>query len=61
MYIEELKYSIRNLTKGFKDDAEKSVVAFNGHLDVRPPYQREFIYSDEKQKKVIVTIIKGYS
>lgn len=60
MYIEELKYSIRNLTKGFKDDAEKGVVAFNGHLDVRPPYQREFIYSDEKQKKVIDTIIKGY-
>ena len=60
MIIEELKYKVKDIARGYKDDAENGVVGFSGHLDVRPPYQREFVYSDEKQKKVIDTIIKVY-
>lgn len=59
MVIDELKYKIRDIVKGYIDDEENGVRAFSDCLDVRPPYQREFIYSDEKQKKVIDTIIKA--
>lgn len=60
MIIEELKYKVRNIVSGYAEDDETGVRAFGGSLDVRPPYQREFIYSDDKQRKVIDTIIKGY-
>lgn len=60
MRIEELKYKVRDIVKGYIDDAEYGVRAFSGGLDVRPPYQREFIYTDDKQRKVIDTVIKGY-
>lgn len=60
MIIEELKYKVRDLIKGYVDDEEQGVRAFSGYLDIRPPYQREFIYSDDKQRKVIDTVIKGY-
>lgn len=58
MIIDELKYKIRDIVKGYTDDEENGVRAFSDCLDVRPSYQREFIYSDEKQKKVIDSIIK---
>ena len=60
MVIEELKYKVRDIVKGYTDDEENGVRAFSGSLDVRPPYQREFIYSDDKQQKVIETVMKGY-
>lgn len=60
MLIEELKFKVRDIVKGFVDDDEKGVRAFSGNLDVRPPYQREFIYSDDKQARVIDTVIKGF-
>ena len=60
MIIEELKYKIRNIVKGYVDDDENGVRAFSGCLDVRPPYQREFVYADEQQKRVIDTILKSF-
>lgn len=59
MIIDELKYKVRDIVKGYVDDAEYGVRAFSGALDVRPPYQREFIYSEDKQRKVIDTVIRG--
>lgn len=60
MKIEEKKISIGQLTQGYKDDAENGVYAFGGLLSVRPPYQREFIYSDEQQKEVLKTVRQGF-
>lgn len=39
MIIEELKYKIRDIVKGYVDDEENGVRAFSDSLDVRPPYQ----------------------
>ena len=39
---------IKKLADGFQDDAEQGVVAYGGKLDIRPPYQREFIYKDKR-------------
>jgi hypothetical protein len=42
------------------NNAESGVVAYNGKLDVRPPYQREFVYKDKQREAVIDTVLKGY-
>ena len=47
MKIELHEIPIREVAKGYKDSQESGVVAYGGLLDVRPAYQREFIYKDE--------------
>lgn len=37
MNITEIELTIKNLVKGFEDNDEKGVVAWDGKLDVRPP------------------------
>ena len=44
MKIELHKITVRELVEGYEDNNEKGVRAYGGRLDVRPPYQREFVY-----------------
>jgi hypothetical protein len=60
MKIELKKISVRELTEGYTDNAEKGVRGYNGLLDIRPPYQREFVYKDKQRDAVIETIFKGF-
>ena len=60
MKIELNKISIRDVIAGFKDSAEEGVVAYGGKLDVRPKYQREFVYKDKQRDAVIETIKKSF-
>ena len=60
MKIELKKITVRELTRGFEDNAEAGVVGFGGKLDIRPPYQREFIYNDKQRDAVINTITKTF-
>lgn len=60
MEIIEKKISVRELTEGYIDSGESGVVAYGGQLDVRPPYQREFIYSEKERQAVIDTILNGF-
>ena len=60
MKITPVKIKIRDLTEGFDDNAENGVRAYSGKLDIRPPYQREFVYNDKQRAKVIDTVIKGF-
>lgn len=60
MKIELKKISVRDLTEGYVDDAEKGVKAYGGKLDVRPPYQREFVYNDKQKEAVIDTLTQGF-
>jgi hypothetical protein len=39
---------------------ESDIVAYNGKLNIRPKYQRNFIYSEDEQDEVIHSILKGY-
>lgn len=52
--------SIRELTEGYLDSQEDGVVGFSGKLDIRPQYQREFIYKDKQRDAVIETVSKDY-
>lgn len=60
MKIEFKKITVRELTNSFKDNAEAGVVGYGGKLDIRPPYQREFIYNDKQRNAVIHTITKKF-
>jgi hypothetical protein len=56
MKIELHKISVRKVIAGYKDSAEEGVVAYGGKLDIRPKYQREFVYNGKQRDAVIETI-----
>lgn len=60
MKITHKQLKVRVLYEGFRDSGDAGVVGFGGRLDIRPPYQREFVYKDAKRDKVIDTVRKGY-
>ena len=61
MRIEHTAIKVRDLIKGYKDDAETGRVSdYDGKLDIRPAYQREFIYKDKQRDAVLNTIQKGF-
>jgi hypothetical protein len=60
MEITLRKITVRELTAGYTDSQDDGVVAFGGLLDVRPPFQREFVYDDKQRALVIDTLVKGY-
>ncbi|MDE2853296.1 MAG: DUF262 domain-containing protein [Chloroflexota bacterium] len=60
MKIEMLDLTVRDLVDGYHDDGEGGVVGYHGKLDIRPPYQREFIYTGAQREAVITTILDGF-
>lgn len=60
MNIELREIKVRDLTNGYEDNQEDGVIGFNKQLDIRPPYQREFIYKDKQRDAVINTITKDF-
>ena len=51
---------IKDLVNKFKDDNEMGVVGYGGNLNIRPAYQREFIYEKNQQQSVINSIMEGF-
>lgn len=60
MKIDLHRIKIRDALAGFQDNAEHGVVAYNGELDVRPKYQREFVYSGKQRDEVIRTVRQDF-
>lgn len=60
MNIELKEITVRELAEGYRDNADEGVVGYNGKLDIRPPYQREFIYKDKQRDAVIDTVKKNF-
>lgn len=60
MTIEPMEVTIGEITKGYINNEEQGVRGYNGLLDIRPPYQREFIYNDNEQIAVINTVLQNY-
>ena len=56
MKIQIKNITVRELSKGYVDNDEDGVRGYEGKLDIRPPYQREFIYKDKQRDAVITTI-----
>ena len=60
MKIELKEITIRELAEDYQENDEAGVVGFGGKLDIRPPYQREFIYKDKQRDAVIDTASKNF-
>lgn len=60
MNIIHTQLSIRELTENYEDNDEAGVFGFGGMLNIRPPYQREFVYKDKQREAVIDTVIKAF-
>lgn len=60
MNIEPRRLTVGDIVDGYVNDEEKGVRGYGGRLDIRPPYQREFIYSDKDQQAVINSVMNGY-
>lgn len=59
MIIEQLKVTIGEVCEGYFNDEEEGVVGYNDKLDIRPKYQREFVYKDAQRDEVIRTVMRG--
>lgn len=60
MKIEPKEITIRDLVADYQDNDEEGVTAYGGKLDIRPPYQREFIYKDKQRDAVINTVTNEF-
>ena len=60
MEIKLKEITLRELSKDYTDDSEKGVQGYGGKLDIRPPFQREFVYKDKQRDAVIDTASKGF-
>ena len=60
MTIKQIEVTVRDITSGYVNNDEQGVRGYNGQLDIRPPYQREFIYNEKEQQAVITTVLNGY-
>lgn len=60
MDIELKSIPIRDLITGYENDPDRGVHGYDGRLDIRPPYQREFRYDEREKRAVIDTVLKGF-
>ena len=60
MTIKQMEVTVGEITMGYVNNDEQGVRGYYGKLDIRPPYQREFIYNEKEQQAVITTVLNGY-
>lgn len=61
MHIRQLDVTVREIAKNYiNNNDENGVIGYDGNLNIRPAYQREFVYKDKQRDAVISTIRKGY-
>ena len=51
---------IREIFSGYTESEEGGVWAYSGRLNIRPPFQREFIYSDKQRDDVILSVRRDF-
>ena len=60
MNIDLKEITIRDVAENYVDNDEEGVLGYDGKLNIRPKYQREFVYDTEKRNAVIDTIRNNY-
>jgi hypothetical protein len=60
MKIELHEILIKDLVENYIDCQEEGVFGYGGRLNIRPPYQREFIYKATQRDAVIDTVLKNF-
>ena len=60
MKIAPRQVTVGELVSDYRDDGEGGVVGYGGRLDIRPPFQREFVYKDKQREAVVRTVMRGF-
>lgn len=60
MKIKLHQIPVRDIVDGYVDNDEEGVLGYGGKLNIRPKYQREFVYKDAQRDAVIDTIRRGF-
>ena len=62
MKIELHQIKIRDLFANYTDLSiqEEGITGYNGRLNIRPKYQREFVYDEKKRNAVMETVWQGF-
>ena len=61
MKIEQLDLTVREIVEDYDDAGEGGVTGYGGKLDIRPPFQREFIYKRQGNANAVIdSILKGF-
>ncbi len=61
MKIQLREILVRDLVKNYQNGGENDgVFGYDGKLNIRPKYQREFVYKDEKRDEVIRTVRNNF-
>jgi hypothetical protein len=58
--IEPKSIPIAEVFDGYVNSGYDGVVGYGGALDIRPKFQREFVYDNARQQAVITTILSGF-
>ena len=59
MQIDLYEIKIKDIVSGYIDSQENGVVGYGGKLNIRPAFQREFVYKEKQRNAVIETVVKG--
>lgn len=60
MQITYKEITVREIYEGYVNNADEGVRGYGGLLDIRPPYQREFVYKDKQRDAVINSVRNGF-
>lgn len=61
MKITPMNFSLKDIAENYREnDADNSVIGLNGRLDIRPKYQRQFVYPKDKQDAVVRSVLSDY-
>lgn len=58
--VERVDIPIKEIYKNFKDTEEGGTWAYNDKLNIRPAFQREFVYEGKDLTAVIESVLRGF-
>ena len=58
--IDLLEIPVRDIVDSYLDSGVAGITGYHGKLNIRPAYQREFVYKEQQRNAVIDTIWKGF-
>lgn len=57
MEIKLKEILVRDVYNGYVNDEENGVVGYGSKLNIRPKFQREFVYNDKQQRMLLIVLI----
>jgi len=59
LQIKAQNIAVKEIVNQYQNNYEEGVTGYNGKLNIRPAYQREFVYKDKQRDAVINTVMSG--